>query len=48
VDALSSVCCPLGARYERLVDDARRSGFHLPLPLEEIEVTTIVESTHNR
>lgn len=40
--------CPLGARYERLANDARRIGFQSAPALEDIDATTIVESTHNR
>jgi hypothetical protein len=36
--------CPLGARYERLVDEARHRGFQPKVALDDFEVTTFAES----
>jgi hypothetical protein len=40
--------CPLSARYERLVNEARRRGFQPVAALTEFDATTIMESTQQR
>jgi len=37
--------CPLGARYERLVNEARRSGFQAGVALDDFALTTMAESS---
>jgi hypothetical protein len=43
--------CPLGARYERLMNEARRCGFHVTIDLSDFESSTQIENsrfgTHN-